>query len=174
MDSPSSSVWARDVSVRYYGYILKVAARLAPDATLAEDIAHQTIVEFLVHHRRWRMESDPKPILVKITKTVAARHWKSWTAIRPEAVRRVVDKLRERAEAILEAEWRDEAGIDLKACLDALPAKDRELIEQHYYQNKALPEIARESGRNVNAVYQALFRIRETLKRCVRKNGMPK
>lgn len=171
MDSASTSAWARDVSVRYYAYILKVASRLAPDATLVEDIAHQAVVEFLVHHQRWRAGCDPKPILVKITKVIAAKHWKNWLSVRPESVGRVVGRLRERAEELLEAEWRDEAQADLRKCLDALPPRERKLIEQHYYQNIPLPEIARNTDRKVNAVYQALFRIREMLKRCIQKQN---
>lgn len=64
-----------------------------------------------------------------------------------------------------EASPRTEA---LAACLDELPARSRELLVLRYERDERPPAIAERLGRTLDAVYQALSRIRQALEECIR------
>lgn len=55
----------------------------------------------------------------------------------------------------------------LAGCVAALPPKDRDLIERHYYRQSTVPEVAAATGQNIHTLYKALQRIRRQLLRCV-------
>jgi RNA polymerase sigma-70 factor len=65
-----------------------------------------------------------------------------------------------------EKEDRQEA---LAACLDKLSANDRGLLEQKYFSQRSVAEIAAATSRSVHSVYRALSRIHDSLMRCVRR-----
>ncbi len=81
---------------------------------------------------------------------------------------------------LLAAEWRqidaadDRRAAALEACLRALPAADRALLDDRYSHEGTLQELAASTGRSPNALYKALQRIRESLFHCVtRKLSLP-
>lgn len=174
MSLSSSSALVREIVVQFHPYITKVAARLAPEPTLVEDIVQQVIVEFLTHHDRWDLQKDPKPILAKITKHIAGKHWRKWLSVRPEAVRRVAERLRRRSETLWDKEKREDYNDELYECMEMLPLRYRQLIEQHYFEEIPLQKMAKGAGRNVNAIYQSLYQIRSILKRCIQKKASMK
>ena len=55
----------------------------------------------------------------------------------------------------------------LTACLEKLPALQRELLRQRYADGLSLQAIAESVRRTANAVAQTLFRVRHTLIECV-------
>ena len=55
----------------------------------------------------------------------------------------------------------------LKHCLQALPERQREVIERRYFQNQSVQEIGAELGLKPNAISQLLFRGRENLLHCI-------
>ncbi len=57
----------------------------------------------------------------------------------------------------------------LADCLDKLDARDRQLIEQRYYGERAPKEIARLRSSSVHSVYRALARIHTSLRECVHR-----
>jgi RNA polymerase sigma-70 factor (ECF subfamily) len=57
----------------------------------------------------------------------------------------------------------------LRECLRQLPAKSRQLLGLRYEKNLACEQIARQTQRTLDAVYQALSRIRALLEECIRK-----
>jgi len=63
----------------------------------------------------------------------------------------------------------DEHRAALAGCLQKLPHRDRELIELRYQAAASVKSIARKTGRQVDAVYKALLRIRRLLYDCVRR-----
>lgn len=80
----------------------------------------------------------------------------------PEAIQAVLeafDKTEETASARAEA---------LAKCLQDLPADARELLRLRYAEEQRPQQIAAGTGRTVDAVYQALCRIRGSLERCIR------
>lgn len=65
-----------------------------------------------------------------------------------------------------EQERRREA---LQLCLEKLPRRDRELIQQRYQPGSSGKKVARHFGRPVNSVYQSLGRIRRNLLECIQR-----
>ncbi|WDQ19567.1 sigma-70 family RNA polymerase sigma factor [Rhodopirellula sp. P2] len=59
----------------------------------------------------------------------------------------------------------------LRHCLDQLPDHQRELIQRFYLDGQTLNELAETTGRNANAIGQALHRARQRLVRCVQQRG---
>jgi RNA polymerase sigma-70 factor (ECF subfamily) len=55
----------------------------------------------------------------------------------------------------------------LGECLSRLSERNREIIRERYYAGRKTPEISRHLRMKVNAVRQALLRIREFLRKCV-------
>ncbi|MFZ5833071.1 MAG: sigma-70 family RNA polymerase sigma factor [Planctomycetota bacterium] len=84
-------------------------------------------------------------------------------AFSPEIIETVLGAF-ERTEAV--ASRRSAA---LHECLEQLPEKSRQLLAQRYEQDMKPADIARQSGRSIDAVYQALSRIRLLLEECIRR-----
>ena len=57
----------------------------------------------------------------------------------------------------------------LKDCVQRLPEHSRSLLSLRYQQGLKPAEIARQSGRTLDAVYQILSRVRAKLEDCVRQ-----
>ena len=56
----------------------------------------------------------------------------------------------------------------LRECLRGLPPQSRRLLELRYERNLSCDQIARETRRTLDAVYQTLSRIRAKLEECIR------
>jgi RNA polymerase sigma-70 factor (ECF subfamily) len=146
-----------------FGYILS----LCHDHAKAQDILQETNVTL------WRKASDFEPG----TNFVA---WACRTAYfhvlnhRRKASREqlvfdedILDYLAERQEERAHGS-QDRVAI-LRGCLEKLPPDQRHLIDQRYEPGASVQEIARESGKSVGSISQALYRIRASLQRCVEK-----
>jgi RNA polymerase sigma-70 factor (ECF subfamily) len=57
----------------------------------------------------------------------------------------------------------------LALCVQALSERHRRVVEMHYHEGMSVEAIAEEIDRKKNAVSQLLFRIRQILRECVRK-----
>ncbi len=74
---------------------------------------------------------------------------------------------------LLAAEWvaldseRDARAIALEACVEALPADSRRLLEDRYSTGESLKETAQRTGVTPNSLYKTLQRIRKSLLDCV-------
>ncbi len=55
----------------------------------------------------------------------------------------------------------------LHSCLEGLPGGSAALVAEYYYRRRPAAEIARESGKKESAVWMALLRIRQALRRCI-------
>jgi RNA polymerase sigma-70 factor (ECF subfamily) len=55
----------------------------------------------------------------------------------------------------------------LRLCLERLRPVDRDLVLSHYEEGHSLARCAELSGRSVNALKVALFRLRAGLRRCI-------
>lgn len=77
-------------------------------------------------------------------------------------------------QAVLAAYDRIEETISRKAeamrvCLQGLPDDSRQLLTLRYEQNCPAEEMARQRGSTIDAIYQALSRIRARLEDCIRR-----
>jgi RNA polymerase sigma-70 factor (ECF subfamily) len=75
------------------------------------------------------------------------------------------------SEAIAVDDKHEERAAALEKCLELLPTRSRTAIRLRYTDELNVGEMARQLGRNVNAVYQLLFRARQTLIECVQKSA---
>lgn len=84
-------------------------------------------------------------------------------AFAPETIQAVMEAFDENLEADS-----PKAGA-LRRCVEQLPPRSRELIDLRYQQGIKPAAIAERSGRTLDAVYQALSRVRQVLEECVGK-----
>jgi len=79
-----------------------------------------------------------------------------------ETLDAVVDRLS------LRGEREDARSSALDGCLGDLPEPDRKLIELRYRSGASVEDVARSSGRSVEAAYKALHRAHDRLLQCMR------
>jgi RNA polymerase sigma-70 factor len=73
------------------------------------------------------------------------------------------------ADALQAAEQPDDNRELLAACLEKLAAGDRELLEQKYFSQRSVADIAERGSRSVHSIYRALSRIHSSLLNCMRR-----
>lgn len=80
------------------------------------------------------------------------------------------------AEAVVQNEEnREDAARRIRGlldCIESLPARQRQLVELHYRDQKAIPQVAIGVGWKANAVKVALSKIRRTLLECLRGKNL--
>ncbi len=81
--------------------------------------------------------------------------------VTPEIVEMMVD---DALEINNQDDLREQA---LKVCIQSLSDQHRELIHVRYVRSEKLADLAIQTGRTINALKQMLFRIRQTLAKCV-------
>lgn len=129
-----------------------------------DDVAQEA---FLVAYRRFGDYDESRPFaawLKGIAKLLAANERR-----RHQRGRLVEPSLAAALAAVDEAEDEDmgQAAQHLNACLERLPAHSRELLRLRYEQEGDATALGAMLGRDGNAVRQALFRVRELVRRCV-------
>jgi RNA polymerase sigma-70 factor, ECF subfamily len=82
-------------------------------------------------------------------------------AFSPEAIQAVLDAF-EQAES--DSRERSDA---LEECLEQLPDRSQQLLRLRYGEDLRGEKISRRTGQTVEAIYQALSRIRAILERCI-------
>lgn len=158
---------AAQAFLTHHDFVRGVALKYAPWPGLMEDIAQQVFLEFMAKEDQWDLRSDLRPLLATMTRHVALRLWRERTRQQPEVVQKLADHIRLLAEE-REAPPRYEHEIHLlRACLQKLPEKSRQLVELHYFQDKRTPEIATLVSMTADTVCRALSRMREKLRECL-------
>jgi RNA polymerase sigma factor (sigma-70 family) len=148
-------------------FVLRVAARLAPLPSLAEDIAQQVFLEFLSKIEQWDLSGDLKPLLATMTRNVALRHWRERSVHLSAELRGLVEHIRDLAAASEPTPFHDDETDILRKCLAKLPPRSRRLLEWRYGTPLRCSEIAAQLALKPEAVRQALTRLRDQLRRCM-------
>lgn len=162
-----SEAKAAQAFLSHHGFVKGMALRHAPLPGIADDILQQVFVEFLAKADQWDLESDLKPLLASMTRTVALRHWRNKTRDLPEVVRKLAEHVRMLAEErAAPPAYADEIAV-LRECVEKLPDKSRVLIDLYYYDNVATPQIAERLGMRADTVCRAMGRLREKLRECI-------
>jgi len=73
------------------------------------------------------------------------------------------------SDALRVTDRQDDHQESLAECLDRLPATDRDLLEQKYYSQRSVAEIAEGCSKSVHSVYRSLSRIHQALLQCMRR-----
>ncbi|MDO5582157.1 MAG: sigma-70 family RNA polymerase sigma factor [Planctomycetia bacterium] len=153
------------------GFIRLVAYESAPSPDLLGDIVNDVFIYFVERADRWDYRRDLTPLLRKITRHIALRHWREHLKNLPGALGEVFEFLREAKESEsdrLENLEEEMAALDL--CLIKLPAKYRQLIEAHYFGKIKLVEIAKEQDIKIGTLKKTMCRVRSTLRECVERS----
>jgi len=135
---------------------------LGADAALADDLTQEAFVVVL---RRADFDArDPVAALHFLRAT--ARHLYLRSRRRRSSAREI-----EAADAVWDARCGDGDGAErlalLQHCVDALPARSRELLAASYAEQASRRELARRFGLGTDGIKSALRRLRATLQRCI-------
>ncbi|PHQ31766.1 sigma-70 family RNA polymerase sigma factor [Rhodopirellula bahusiensis] len=138
---------------------------LIPNRTDADEVLQETNLVLWREYERFEMGTNFKAWAC----TVALNQVRAFTskrrAKRPHFdtdTMMLISERQERRSAYLQ--HRLDA---LENCVQKLPERKREFVEQRYRQGVPVENIADEMGSSVDAVYKMLHRIRETLHACV-------
>jgi RNA polymerase sigma-70 factor (ECF subfamily) len=150
---------------RLYGYVLS----LSGDPDVANDVLQETNIVLWKQWRQFELGSNFKAWSFRIA------HFQ-FMAYRQKRLRDKVlfsDELLASlaSEAMVVDERHEEQTAALEKCLELLPQRSRAAIHLRYADQLNVGEMARQLGRNVNAVYQILFRARQSLIECVQKTA---
>lgn len=161
---------AAQVFLAHHDFVKAVALKYAPWPGLVEDIAQQVFLEFMAKEDRWDLSKDARPLLATMTRHIALRLWRERTRQQPEVVQKLAEHIRLLAEARDRLPRFDEEITALRACLEKLPGKSRELVELYYYNDIGTPEIAEQVQMKTDSVCRALSRVREKLRDCMERS----
>lgn len=143
---------------------------LVRDAALAEDVFQEVWVRFERVTRHGEIVVNVAAWCRAAARLVALEGWRKQSRERPVAdseltalVEQAYEEQDERADF-----WQDHTAA-LTQCLDALPARSRDLITRRYHQDLPIAEVAAHLGQSIGSVKTALCRLRLALAECVRK-----
>ncbi len=148
----------------HQGWLRAYVRSLGVATGSVDDVAQDA---FLVAYRRFADYDATRPFaawLKGIAKLLAANERR-----RNQRGRTVEPSLAAALAAVDEAEDEDAelATRHLNACLELLPAHSRDLLRLRYEEECDASALGTRLGRDGNAVRQALFRVRELVRRCV-------
>lgn len=159
-----------------YDFAKRFALYCAPKRELTEDIVNEAFEIFVSRADNWNLEEDVRPILVRLLRTVAARHWREHYRHAPESLRELAERLRTTAAAatdhpefFFEREEEERLQNDLKQCIGTLPTRARSLLEMHYWERNTMVDIADSLNLKASTVRQTMARLREKLRLCIER-----
>lgn len=144
---------------RYTSTVYSAAMRLMKDDDEAQEVTQQAFIQAYRQLSSWRGE-----------------HFGAWVSIIGNHIGlRMLEKEKRRQQVPLDEntdlpdepydEQKEERIRSLEQAIAALPEQARYIIEEHYYGNVPLAEIARKLSLTENNVKVRMFRIRELLKK---------
>ncbi len=143
---------------RYSSQVYTSALRLMKDDDEAQEVTQLAFIQAYRKMDTWRGENFGAWV------TIIANH----IALRllEKEKRRQTEPLDENIDLPTEDydEQKEERIRSLETAVSQLPEQDRLIIEEHYYGNVPLAEIARRLNQTENSIKVRLFRIRERLK----------
>lgn len=152
----------------HHGLVLTIAFSCAPHPDLANDISQETFLEFLGEATLEMDELQRTNLLRRITKRIARRHWYERHRGGPEVIERIGQALARMTARVDENRTSYEHELyALRTCLSKLPDKSRRLVEQYYFMENTAAAIAEKLQVTPQAVFQAVYRIREKLRACI-------
>lgn len=139
--------------------------RLVPCLSDADDILQETNLVLWSKQSEYAPGTDFRAWAFRISRFQVMAFRKRQSIDRLVFGDELIDRLarcgRRRGESI------DEKRVLLIDCLQRLKDRQRRLLDEHYGERLSGREIAEKSGKNVDAVFQALHRARESLLRCI-------
>jgi RNA polymerase sigma-70 factor (ECF subfamily) len=145
--------------------IFRYVAVLVPRVADAQDVVQQTAIALWKKFEQYDPAQPFTPWACRFALLEARqflRRDQRWGVFLNDEL---VDALIERRAAL--AEEMDRRFAHLGDCLRKLAPEQRLTVERYYYERRPVEELARQTGRSVEAIYKTLQRIRQALFDCV-------
>ena len=147
--------------------LLRYVMVLVPNISDARDVVQEAAVALWQAREKYDVAKPFVPWACRFALNEARMH------LRTESRRkRLID---EDVAALLE-ERRMEMGASLDArrehlrkCLGRLSEEQRQLVRGYYFDEESIPALATRLGRNVEAIYKSLQRVRQALHECIER-----
>ena len=152
---------------RIYGLILA----LVPNGPDADDILQETSAVLWQKFDEFEPGSNYAAWALRIARYQVMAYYTTKRRQRARLSDETLDAVVERLASRPERE--DARAVALDGCLADLPEEDRRLIELRYRGGASVVDVARRSGRTVEAAYKALHRAHERLLQCMRGKLAP-
>ncbi|MBU4273747.1 MAG: sigma-70 family RNA polymerase sigma factor [Planctomycetes bacterium] len=145
--------------------------RLVPSLSDADDILQETNLVLWSKQSEYTPGSDFRAWAFRVARFQVMAYRKRQSLDRLVFGDELVGRLARLGES--RGESLDEKRELLIECLQELKDSQRQLLDDHYGDRLSGREIAEKTGRNVDAVFQAMHRAREALLRCI-EQGLEK
>lgn len=154
----------------YQDMLLAYAAFRVPDAALVDEVVQQTFIRAYEQIREFQTDKDFGVWLRSICRFMIMAELKRVSRDRSNK-----ENYQEHLQAQLigQALESGDTGVDddvlarLKGCLGKLQATSRQLVTYRYQEFMRVEEIAQRMGQSATWVATTLFRVRESLRRCL-------
>lgn len=164
----------REIVARHEAAVRVVLAAMLPDADLVDDAAQEVFVTAYLKLGDYSVGTDFASWIKAIARNVALNERR-----RRRHGQETVRRYREQIEDLLQPDWDAALGpadaevlAGLRACLEALPPRSRELVRSRYYEESSSREIASAHGQSEPWVRVSLFRLRQVLADCLARKGL--
>ena len=166
-----------EIVAEYQDMLLAYAAFRVPDAALVDEVVQQTFIRAYEQLKDFQTDKDFGVWLRSICRFMILAELKRATRDRQNK-----DNYQDHLKVRLlgEALERDESGADedvlrrLKGCMGRLQQTARSLVTLRYQELMKVEEIATRLGQSATWVATTLFRVRETLRKCIGEGqGLP-
>lgn len=146
---------------RYSSQVYSTALRLMKDDDEAQEVTQLAFIQAYRKMDTWRGENFGAWV------SITANH--IGLRMLEKEKRRQIEPLDENTDLPTENydEQKEQRIQSLEKAVAQLPEQDRLIIEEHYYNNVPLAEIAQRLGQTENNIKVRLFRIRERLKKMI-------
>lgn len=143
---------------------------LVREAALAEDVFQEVWLRFERATRHGEVIAHVPAWCRATARLVALESWRQQRREQPTADNELAALVEQAyAEQDARMDFWSEHSAALSQCLDALPARSRDLITRRYRQQQPLAEIADHLGQSLGSIKTALCRLRTALAECVRQ-----
>lgn len=147
--------------------VYRYISAFAPAQADAEEIMQQTAVELWRKIDQFDLSQPFTPLACRFARIVA-KQWlarkRRWQGV---LAGELADRIDDRRAELLPAFHARLRHLD--ACLDKLPADQRQIVDGYYFQQRSIDTVAAEAKRTVVAAYKALQRIRHALEECIER-----
>jgi RNA polymerase sigma-70 factor (ECF subfamily) len=160
-----------ELVLRHQRQVRCFVAAYVRDAAAVDDIAQEVFLAAARKIGEFRHEASLATWLLGISRKQTLFHLRSQARKDLRRLGPLADDIERWRVADLEA---DELAPDrrreleaLQACLEKLAPESAKIVGDHYFRGVRVADIARALGRQENAVKVMLFRIRQSLRRCL-------
>jgi RNA polymerase sigma-70 factor (ECF subfamily) len=153
----------------YLKKVLRLVYMIVKDRGLAEDITQEVFLKAYKNISSFRGESSLQTWIYRIAVNEAKKHVRSWSFRHLFFRAEVNIGMVEGTESAI---MKNDLRVRFANLVMSLPARYRQVILLHYYEQLSVEEIAEVLGTSTGAVHTKLHRARKKLKELLEKEGV--